>query len=209
MKPQKYFLFLLLIIIISCNGSYSKKFDILEIDETYKEGYLEKAKKEIGKYLNKKQDNEYAWTLLGNIETDLDHLPLAIEAYNEALKINVNTVEAITGLGIISRKKGNYNQAVKYYNKAIEIDGDYAEAYSSLVTIYLKNKNFKEAVKVGLKAYKLNKKSPVITANLAVAYHYDNDTIKREKYFNLAKKNGYQNLETLRLIFNGKYTIFD
>lgn len=208
MKLQKYFLFLLLII-VSCNGSYNKKFDILKIDETYKKGYLEKAKKKIDKYLNKKQDNEYAWTLLGDIEIDLDNLPLATIAYEKALKINPKTVEALTGLGIVSRKKGNYDEALRYYKKSIKIDEYYAEAYTSLVTIYLKKKNFKEAVKVGLKAYKLNKNNPIIAANLSVAYHYDNNAIKREQFFNIAKKSGYKNVETLRLIFNGKYTVFD
>ena len=192
-----------------CQSDLNKRLDIVEMDELWRNGELLKAKEVTEQYLAKTQENELAWTMLGHIESDLDQDSLAVVAYNKALDVNPNTVEAITGLGIISRKKGDLNEASDYYYEAIRIDPDYAEAYSSLVVINLKQKKFDEAVEVGLKGYELSKSNGVIAANLATAYHYVNDTINREKYFNIAKKNGYKNAATLELVFSGELTIFD
>ncbi|WP_234859098.1 tetratricopeptide repeat protein [Aquimarina aquimarini] len=205
----KHYFFILLVTLCSCNTDFSKKLAILEIDEKYKSGALEEAKTEVNEYIKKEADNEFAWTLLGHIESGMDKDSLALIAYKKALTINQKTVEAITGMGILSRKKGNYDEASAYYNKAIQINPNYAEAYSSLVVINLKRKKFDEAVKVGLKGYNLDKEGGTIVANLAVAYHYAKDTIQREKYFEIAKKNGYKNMETLRQIFNNELTVFD
>ncbi len=200
---------LLLIILMSCNHPNQRYYDIMDIDTKWRNGELTEAKADVKKYLDKNPNNEIAWTLLGNIESDFEKDSLAVLAYDKALEINPETVEAITGKGIIYRKKGDYDKAAKCYLKAIELDPNYAEAYSSLVVINLKRKQFTQAVKVGLKGYELNSTDGVIASNLSVAYHYARDTIKREKFFNIAKYNGYKNLETLRDIFDGKLTILD
>ncbi len=209
MKIKKFFFLLIILTISSCNGGLSKKWKLVEIDKKFRNGDLVEAKIDIDNYLADKKNNEYAWTLLGHIESDLDHDSLAVRAYEKALKLNSKTVEAITGMGIVSRKSGDYEKASDYYREAIKIDPEYAEAYSSLVVINLKRKKFNEAVDVGLKGYNLDKQNGTIAANLAVSYHYTNDTIQREKYFKIAKKNGYRNLEALRQVFNDELTIFD
>ncbi len=112
-------------------------------------------------------------------------------------------------MGIVHRKMGDYDKASDYYHRVVDNNPKYAEAYSSLVLVNLKRKKFKQAVAVGLKGYKLDKKNDIIAANLSIAYHFVNDTIQRDKYFNIAKKNGYKNMKALRAIFDGKLTIFD
>ena len=209
MRLKKYLFLLVVAMLWNCTTNFDKKADLISIDQKWRNGDLLGAKADVEKYLDTKNDNEYAWTLLGHIESDLGEDALAGVAYEKATSINPNTVEAITGLGIISRKNGEYDRASEYYNKAIEIDPNYAEAYSSLVAIYLKRKKFKEAVDAGLKGYNLSKDNDVIAANLAVAYHYYNDTIQRNKFYEIAKKNGYKNIETMKLIFDGELTIFD
>jgi len=210
MRTLQFIFYLLTVILfIGCNSDLSKRMEILDIDKKWKNGNLIEAKEEINNYLNKNPNNEIGWTLLGHIESDSNKDSLALIAYKKALQLDPKTVEAITGLGILFRKKGNYNKAANYYYQAIKIDPNYAEAYSSLVVINLKKKNFKEAVRVGLKSYELDKENGTIAANLSVSYHYINDTIKRNKYFDIAKKNKYHNLESLRELFKGEYTIFD
>ena len=209
MKIIKYSFFFFLLILFSCNNEFSKRLDILEIDEKFNNGNLNEAKLDLDKYLKKEPNNEYAWTILGHIESHLDKDILARKAYRKALKINPNTVEAITGMGILARKNGDYEKASEFYYQAIEINPNYAEAYASLVVINLKRKNFDEAVRVGLIGYNLEKEDGTIAANLSTSYHFANDTIQREKYFNIAKNNGYKNLESLRLIFDGELIIFD
>jgi len=200
--------FCALFLLMSCN-TYDKNLEILDIDQKWKDGNLTEAKVEVNKYLIKRPDNELAWTLLGHIEADQNQDSLAEVAYNKALEINPKTVEAITGMGIISRIRGDYDKAAQYYYNAIDIDPNYAEAYSSLVVINLKRGEFRKAVKAGLKSYELDKNNGTIAANLSVAYHYTNDTINREKYFNIAKRNGYKSTAALRQIFSGELTVLD
>lgn len=209
MKKPLLILLVAFCTLISCNSETSKRSDILKIDREFKSGEIEKAYTNIENYLVKNTDNEYAWTLAGHIYAELEKDAIAFEAYNKALALNKNTVEAITGLGILERKKGNYDQASDHYYKAIEIDPSYAEAYSSLVVINLKRRKFKEAVEVGEKGYQLEKKDGVIAANLAVAYHYAGDSLNREKFYSIAKINGYRSLDGLRQIFNGELTVLD
>jgi len=200
-------LLLLLAFIFSC-GESSKKMAILEIDEKYNEGNVIEAQEKILAYLNKKQDNEYAWTLSGHIHSELDQDSLAIRDYHEALKINQETEEALTGLGILYRKQKDYDKAVEYYQKALEINPKYAQAYASLVVIELVRKNYEKAVDYGEKGYRLEPNDPVIAANLSAAYHFKGDTTNRDKYFQLAKEMGYAGAETLQLIFDGSLDLY-
>lgn len=206
---QLYLPILAIILLYACNNDLGKRIEILAIDEKWKNGKLEEAKREINTYLGENPGNEFAWTLLGHIESDTDHDSVAMAAYKKALDVNPRTDEAIIGLGILSRKKGEYGKAADYYYRALEIDPNSADAYSSLVVINLKRKEFKKAVEVGLKAFELDGNDATIAANLAAAYHYANDTIQREKYFDIAKENGYRNLEALREVFKGEASIFD
>lgn len=205
---KKIVLLLTIPVFMSC-GDLSKKMPLVEIDKKLKSGNLEEAEHEINEFLEKNERNEFAWTLKGHISADLDKDSMAIGAYEHALELDPFTVEAITGLGIIERKRKNYQKASELYYRAIQIDPDYAQAYSSLVTIHLKQIEFEKAVDAGLKGYNLDKADPVITANLAIAYHYFGDTLNREKYYHVSERNGYQSLETLRQIFSGELTILD
>jgi len=196
------------LLFLSCTN-FNKMYDIVEIDENYKNGNIELAKVQIDDYLKTHSNNEYAWTLKGHIYSDLYEYTIAKESYQHALAVNSNTVEALTGLGIISRLQQNYDEAEQYYLKAIKIDPKYAYAYSSLVTVMLQNKEFKKAVEYGQKGFDLEKNDPVIAANLAVAYHYFGDTTKKLKYFKIADDLGYSNIQSIQDIYDGKIVLFE
>lgn len=204
----KFYLLLSVLVFTAC-GDLGKKMELVQINQKYLAGKLEEAKSDVKDYLKTHEKNEYAWTVLGNIHNDMDEDSLATIAFNKALEINPDREEALTGMGINLRRQGKYKEAEKYYNKAIKVNPDYAEAYTSLVTIHLKQKEFKKAVEIGEKGYKLDNENPVMSSNLSIAYHYYGDTIKRNKYFEIAKKKGYPNIETLNKIFNGEIDIID
>lgn len=203
-----YLLTLIVFGLISCSG-ISDQNRIIEIDTKYKNGQLEEAKADVDQFLTERPDNEIGWTLLGHILADMGDDQAAKEAYETAISLDPKTVEAITGMGILSRRLGEYDQAAEYYYKAISLDPNYAQAYSSLVVIHLKQKDFKRAVDVGKRGYNLDKSDPTIASNLAVAYHYDGDSVNRDIYYDIAEANGYRNLESLQKIFSGEYTVFD
>lgn len=201
----KLFVFLLL---FNCSD-FSKKYDLVEIEEVYLKGNIELAQEQLNTYISQHKNNEYAWTLHGHMYSDLYEFENAKENYKKALKINPKTVEAITGLGIVARLEGDFDKAENYYLDAIKIDSDYGQAYSSLVGIMLNKRNFKLAVEYGQKGYNLDNGDPIIASNLAVAYHYFGDLENRDKYFEIAKKLGYDDIETLQDIFEGKYSVFE
>ncbi|MCP4180499.1 MAG: tetratricopeptide repeat protein [bacterium] len=205
---SKLYLLIFVVMLIGCS-ELNKKMDLLDIDEKYNEGHIHQAKLELEEYLRLNKSNEYAWTLLGHMNEDLDEDSMGMVAYEKALKINPDTEEALTGMGIVARKKKDYNKATEYYLKAIEINPEYAIPYANLLVIKLKQKKFSEAVELGLKGYNIDKENPVIITNLCIAYHYDGDTIKRDELYNKAVELGYEKLETLKQIFDDEVTVFD
>lgn len=160
-------------------------------------------------YVKEVPEDEYGWTILGNIYETFDEDSLAKTAYFTALKLNNNREEALTGLGILARKAGNYEEAMAFYRKALKANPEYAQAISSLLVIELKRRNLAEAVRLGEQSRLLDAEDPAVAANLAVAYHYQGDTLNRNRMYEVAKSLQYRNLENLQLIFDGELTIFD
>jgi len=69
-----------------------------------------------------------------------DKIDEAVIAFNDALKINPDSVVSLNYLGIISRGKGEFKQAQSYYEKALQADRDYAYAhlnYGILLELYM------------------------------------------------------------------------
>ena len=66
------------------------------------------------------QDN--VWLSTGNLLKQKGNYTGAIAAYNRALEIDTNYVNAWDGKGWALNELGNYTQAISYLNKALEID---------------------------------------------------------------------------------------
>jgi hypothetical protein len=78
-----------------------------------------------------------------------------------------------------------------------------------MTTIALKQKQDKKALEFAKKGYELDKTDPVIAANLAIAYHYNNDKVNRDKLTQTAKELGYAKVDTLLKIYSGELTVRD
>jgi Tfp pilus assembly protein PilF len=164
---------------------------------------------EFRAYLAAHSDDDLAWTILGHAYKETDQRAEAETAYKEAIRRNPKRVEALTGMGILARIAGNYDEAMRWYEQAIKIDPKYAQAYSSIVAIALKKGDFKKAVSMGEKGFQLDKKDPVIAANLAIAYHYDKQPEARDRMTNLAVRLGYKKPDVLKKIYSGELDIRD
>lgn len=162
---------------------------------------------ELKTYLENYPQDDLAWTILGNCQTDLGDFPAAANAFETALKINPQLVEAITGQGILFRQQGRHDEALTMYQRALEIDPKYAQAYSSMVAIALIQKDYTKAVQYGEQSYRLDNTDPVIAANLAIAYHYLGDAANRDKFSSVATDLNYQSMDSLQQIFNGEIEI--
>lgn len=160
-------------------------------------------------YLKDYPRDDLAWTILGHAYEKVDQFNDSQSAYESALAINPQQFQAITGMGVLHRQRGNYDAAMAAYWKALEIDPNYAQAYSSMTTIALKRHQDVQALEYAWKGYELDKTDPVIAANLAVACHYNNEFRNRKKYTKIAKKLGYHNMAALKDIYSGAITVRD
>ncbi len=161
----------------------------------------------IEEYVKKYPLSYKGWAFYGVVLLEEEHDSIAEMAFNKALEINPRIKQALTGLGVINRRKGNYLEAEGLYKKALEIDPEFPEAYSSLMIIELIRKDFHQAVTVGQKAWNLDAKSGVIAANLSIAYHFEGNFESRDKFFNHAKQLGYDELDALERVYEGKITL--
>ncbi len=190
-------------------GDVSERLRLVAIATTYQQGEVETAVDELGEFLLLHPENSLAWTILGHAHNDLDHVAEARSAYEEALRIEPTKVEALTGIGILDRKAGDYETAMNHYSRAVEIDPEYAQAYSSMVTIGLKLHQDDKALTYAQKARALDRSDPVIAANLAIAYHYNDMPAERDAQARAASKLGYAKMDSLRSIFRGELTLRD
>ena len=206
-------LVLMLLIFTGCDKSIIQSPDDAErldlIAAIYEKGDMDRAVIELEAYLKSYPNDSLAWVILGNAHSTKERVDEAQLAYESALKINPQQFQALTGLGIIHRMRGDYDAAMDAYQKALTIDGTYAQAYSSMTTIALKRFEDAQALEYALKGYNLDKTDPIIAANLAVAYHYNNDIENRAKFARIAEQLGYTNMEKLQQIFSGVMNIRD
>lgn len=175
----------------------------------YEEGDFEKTVERLNVYVEDYPKDDLAWTILGHAHRDLDQDDEAKKAYEQALVANPERIEAIVGLGILHRRAGEYDKALAKYERAIELDPNDPLAYSSLVVIALKKYEDKKALDYALKGYNLEPTNPVFAANLAVAYHYNNDEQNRDKYHQIAADLGYEKMDVLSQFYTGEMTIRD
>lgn len=164
---------------------------------------------ELKKQLEIHPKDDMIWTLLGHAYEELDQYTEAKDAYDNALKINPQRAQAWTGLGIISRAEGDYAKAMEQYEKAVAADPTWSDAYSSMAVVALKQGAFEKALTYAKKGYELDSTSATVAANLAVSYHYNNMPEQRDQLTEVAERLGYPNIEALKLIYAGEYSIQD
>lgn len=203
----------MLLVFTGCNSTlFTAKEDLgrlNQIAEIFLQGDTEKAIVEMEDYLNSFPNDDQAWTILGNMYEEEDRIDEAQAAFESALKLNPRKFEALTGLGILHRHRGDYDEAMKAYESALKIDGTYAQAYTSMVTIALKRNEDLKALEYARKAYDLENTNPAIAANLAIAYHYNNDPENRDALTRVAEQLGYDKIEVLYQIYSGELTVRD
>ena len=68
------------------------------------------------------------WLSAGDLLKQKRNYTGAIAAYNKALEIDPNYVNAWDGKGWALNELGNYTQAISYLNKALEIDPEHIDA---------------------------------------------------------------------------------
>ena len=164
---------------------------------------------EIRDLLAEEPDNAEAWSVLGTIEQQRGRLAFADTAYRNALSIDVSLVQPRVGLGILAAGSGRLDEADAHFRIAIATDSTCAEAYSHLAMLDLKRYRDTEALAHAQQAFELDRSSPAITANLAVAYHYNGRTAERDMMRRVARSLRFNNDSLLARVFDGRMTLRD
>jgi Flp pilus assembly protein TadD len=177
------------------------------ITTSYKSGNFEEALRQINHFLETHPQHDKAWTLKGRILLSLKRAPEAAKAFETALSINPKDVDALSGEGILARKRGDFEEAMRRYRRALEIDPHRPLTYSSMAVTELSRGNNAQALVYAKQAFDADPKEPVIAANLAVTYHCNGLKKERDEMTALAEKLGYQNVTGLYRIYTGEVVI--
>jgi Flp pilus assembly protein TadD len=73
---------------------------------------------------------------LGLLYARTNRAQQAIDALQEAIRLNPERAAYYNELGMVLRREGKFSEARRYYDKAIEIDADYAYAHLNIAILY-------------------------------------------------------------------------
>ena len=112
--------------------------------------------------------------VLKNIEgycnNELGNTNLAIQCFEEAIKLDKLYKHAYFNLGLTYQNKENYHKAAQYYSSALDIDSGYYQANLNLAYCYKQLKFFDDSINFYKKAIDLKPTLPDAYNNLGLVY---------------------------------------
>ena len=96
-----------------------------------------------------------AYNNRGNAYTSKGEYELAIQDYNESIKLNPNYAKPLNNRGVAYQKNGQHDLALKDFDSAIDIDPNYADAFANRAEFYQKSGDYTAALKNYDKAIQL------------------------------------------------------
>lgn len=131
-------------------------------------GRLEHAADYLGDYV---KDNPYSregWYCLGSAYRDLELYEKAIDAFEFALAIDKNYVDAYIALSQTQDLMGNTGEAVTTMLRVLEVTDDRARVYRTIASLYAREGNFETAVAYCRKAIAENPADAEAYASMGV-----------------------------------------
>jgi tetratricopeptide (TPR) repeat protein len=111
-----------------------------------------------------------AWFSLGNAYTHSGLRAKAIEAYQQALRINPEDAEVWDGLAFAYRDSGQYTKAIDAFQQALRINPEDAIPWNDLGTAYGRVGQHAKAIEAFQQALRINPESAPTWHNLGKAY---------------------------------------
>src|ERR1022692_3642705 len=88
-----------------------------------------------------------AYNNRGNAYTGKGQYELAIQDYDESIKLNPKYAKSLNNRGVAYQKKGDFDRALEDFDVAINLDPDYANAFANRAEIYQKKGDYPRALK--------------------------------------------------------------
>ena len=136
--------------------------------------------------------------ILGNTYEQLDRYADAADAYQTALSLNTQDYQALVGMGIVSRKRGEFDAAEEYYRQAEAIAPDYAELHASLGALYIFRDEPDKALESLRHAIKLDPAVAISHANYALALAMVGEFDEAEAALRRSVVRGYRNYKSIQ-----------
>ena len=109
---------------------------------------------------------------------------LAIEYFNNAIKIDSTNINAFYGLGLYYQNNDMLNEAISVYKEINEIDSLYSHSYFNIGFIYLELLNIpNKSIKYFAKAIEVNPEYIEAYFNLGLAFETLGDIKSAEKFY--------------------------
>lgn len=116
------------------------------------------------------QANEwFAKGLQHRLNNELDK---AIEAYNSAIALDPNNVDAYNNRGVAYYYKGQYDRAIEDFNNAIAINPNFANPYNDRGNVYFHYGQYDRAIEDFNKAVAIDPNLAKAYNNRGIAYYY-------------------------------------
>ena len=108
---------------------------------------------------------------LGHAYWSKGKLDAAIGAYQQALALQPDQVEALNNLGTAHAQKGALDAALGFFQRALAVKPDYVEAQGNLGSVYVKQGRLDETVSIYQEALSRKPDNPEILHNLGIVWH--------------------------------------
>jgi tetratricopeptide (TPR) repeat protein len=107
---------------------------------------------------------------MGSVLLDLDRYAEAIDAAQQALRLQPKCAEAHCVLGLARHGLGEIEAAIREFEIALEIDANNFEPRVNLANIYFDSARYPEALEEIEKALKLQPENPVVRSLLGAIH---------------------------------------
>ncbi len=192
------------------NNEHTKKADALLIRKMYAEAIVE-----YQKAIGPDAKDFVLQNKLGIAYQQAQDFGKARKAYERAVKLNPNYVEAVNNLGTIYYSQRNYKKAVKFYKKAVSLNPNFATAYHNMGAAYFSMEKYEEGFKSYQQAFQLDPSILERTSTggtvvkttggnqakqnyyLAKIYAASGDLEKAMIYLQKARENGFKDFDQL------------
>ncbi len=133
-----YFSFFL-VALVSSNLYVSNSYAFFHSNDSKEENKVNTIKMDTPKGI---------WYNLGRFYADHGNYTGAIAAFDRAISIDPNFIEALNSKAYVLRDIGNYSQAIEVFNNVIEKDPEHKWAWNNIGYSLLQLGNFSESTKL-------------------------------------------------------------
>ncbi|MCW8930349.1 MAG: PEP-CTERM system TPR-repeat protein PrsT [Gammaproteobacteria bacterium] len=161
------------------SGQLDNKIRRMLIVSYLQQKQYQKAEKKVDEFIVKTPNNPELYNLKAIIQKIKGNNQLSIDAYNQALKIDIKFIPAYLGLAELAIQQNDLETANNLYSKVIKIDPKYVNAYIYLAKVSLQqghDKNVEQQLLKGLEQSEGNIKAQISVADVLSRWYARQET---------------------------------